>query len=61
MLLKFKESKELIHFKLSYVDLQLPSDKEKLYRSQFYAGDLGFFRSTAGHGFQITKWPAVRV
>ena len=24
---------------------------QKLYRSQSYAGDLGFFRSTTGHGF----------
>ena len=32
--LKFKEPKEPIQFQLSYVDLQLPSDPENLFRSQ---------------------------
>ena len=53
ILLKFKESKEPIQFKLSYVDWQLPSDPEELYRSQVqdlvYARlkerDLGFLRA----------------
>ena len=32
ILLKFKEAKKPIQFELSYVDLQLPSDPEELYR-----------------------------
>ena len=34
ILVKFKESKESLQFELSYVDLQLPTDQEELYRSQ---------------------------
>jgi len=34
ILLRFKEPKEPIQFELSYVDQQMPSDPEELYRSQ---------------------------